>query len=225
VGGAAAKTTFKSVLVVRAAEGAHDLRPSFIPLIIADNIAQRQHRINIGPSPVHTAAFQARLNHQFVGAFSGAIANRPACRQEGGVLHLSLSLLQIGLMRRHLRRLGFGCYHLCHLSQHSIGAFVFERVQLCPQPRLCRIASLPQNHLTHGGDMLPSMGKVQDTYSIGPVVIAKLLRPLRPIRHKAHCRRRLHPATVCFHQGQALEALRISQARKIAVGTSPIGGW
>jgi hypothetical protein len=87
-----------------------DLRPSLTPLIITDNITQGQHRIDMGPGPVHATAFQARLNHQFVGAFSGAVANRPTRRHKGGILHVGLPLLQIGQVRRQFGRFWFCRY-------------------------------------------------------------------------------------------------------------------
>lgn len=78
------------------AQHADDLGPSFVPAIIADDIAQRQHRIDMRSGPVHPAPFQACFHDQFIGALHGAIANRPTRRQEGRILHLRYALVQIG---------------------------------------------------------------------------------------------------------------------------------
>ena len=74
--------------------------PSLIPAITTDDIAQRQHRIDMRPRPVHATALQPRLDDQFIATFNGAVTNRPAGRQERRVLHMGDALLQVGQMRR-----------------------------------------------------------------------------------------------------------------------------
>ena len=43
--------------------------PHLLPAIIADGQAYGQHGIDMAALPMHARAFQARLHHQFVGAF------------------------------------------------------------------------------------------------------------------------------------------------------------
>ena len=123
-------TTLGSTLLRLLAQRAHDLRPRLIPAITADDIAQRQHRIDMRPRPVHTAAFQTRLNHQFIAAFNGAVANRPAGRQKRRVLQLGGALLQVGQMRCYVGRRGLCGDQALHFSHNLAGTVVLEFVQL-----------------------------------------------------------------------------------------------
>ncbi len=117
-------------LVLLTAQGLDDLRPGFIPTVIADDVAQRQHGIDMAAGPVHAAALQARLDDQFVGALGGAVANRPTRCQKSRIVHVSLALLQICQMRCQVRRLRSCCYQVRYFSDDGIGAILFEFVQL-----------------------------------------------------------------------------------------------
>ena len=71
-------------------------RPGFGPTIIAGDIAQSQHRVDMRTCPVHAGTLQAGLDDQLVATLDGAAADRQALRQVIGVLDLLLPLLQIG---------------------------------------------------------------------------------------------------------------------------------
>jgi len=87
---------FSPALLRLLAHRAHDLGPGLVPAIAADDIAQRQHGIDMRPGPVHPAPFQPRFDDQFIAALDGPIPNRPARRQEGRILHMRRTLLQVG---------------------------------------------------------------------------------------------------------------------------------
>ena len=69
--------------------------PRFLPSLIADAIAQGQHRIHVGAFPAHAAAFQAGLNHELVGALHHPRTNRPTCTAEERILHQGEPFAQI----------------------------------------------------------------------------------------------------------------------------------
>ena len=74
--------------------------PLLFPAVAAQDIAQRQHGIDVGVSPMHTRTFQARFDHQFIPAFDHATANGPTLGLKLGILHLVFALFQISQIAR-----------------------------------------------------------------------------------------------------------------------------
>ena len=59
-------------------EAGLDVRPFLLPAVITEEVAQGEHGVDVLTLPVHAGAFEARLDHQFVGALDHAAADGPA---------------------------------------------------------------------------------------------------------------------------------------------------
>ena len=102
--------------------------PHFLPTLIADAIAQDQHRIHVGAFPAHAAALQAGLNYELVGTLHHPRTNRPPCTAEERILHQGEPFAQIGdvFMNRFLVDFVL-CQAICHTYQGTWAA-MFENV-------------------------------------------------------------------------------------------------
>jgi hypothetical protein len=149
--------------------------------------------------PVHATALQTRFDHQFVGAFDGAITDWPTGRLKGWVLHVCLTLLQIGQVRRQFTVLRLLAHQTPHRRQDRRRPPMLECMQLLRQPRLRLGAAFALVGLLHGMDVFASMWEVQDAHRPVTMVVDELLNPLRAIRHGGHRTRRLNPPPLRFH--------------------------
>ena len=70
-----------------------DLSASFRPTIVADRIAQGQHRVDVGSCPVHAGPFQSCLHCDLVRALHCPTSDRPTMGLVGRILHLCFPFL------------------------------------------------------------------------------------------------------------------------------------
>src|SRR6266516_237487 len=145
-------------------------RPRLVPASIADRIAQHQHGIDVLPLPAHARAFEAGFHHHLVGTFHAARANRPACLLIGGVLHVRLTLLQIGQFLLD-GATGIASGQPAQVFEHSLRSLVFEPVQHSVQPGGRQSASSCLHGLPDLTDVFGGMGKIQDGHRICTVVV------------------------------------------------------
>jgi len=118
-----------------------EARPCLRPTIRTSDRPQCDERIHVRACPVHAAAFQSRLDHQLVGAFHTAAADRKAQRLETRVLDLVQPFGQI-VQRRVARTArigwvgGLGGRQVGQRFQHFGGTMliVFENVGLLLDP-------------------------------------------------------------------------------------------
>ncbi len=115
---------------------------------------------------MHTSPFQTSLNHQFVGTFNRATANRPALSLKGGILHVGLSFFQISQVFSDKGLTGIGLGQSLQFHQHLSRPLVFEGMKLLTQPL---IASTDE--LTNLTKSLGGVGKVENADRIRPVGI------------------------------------------------------
>src|SRR5258708_12397081 len=80
--------TQATALVSVSAKSSADARPRFGPTIGTRDGPQRHQRIDMSTCPVHAAAFESCLDHDLIGAFGAAAANRVPGGLEGSVAHL-----------------------------------------------------------------------------------------------------------------------------------------
>ncbi len=106
-------------------------RPGLVPTVITNGVAQRQERIDVRVGPVHARPFQSIFDHQFVGTFHHAAADRPPVSHQLGILHLRNPRFQIGqrLGQHSVARLARD--HLAYARQHRRWARLFERAAQC----------------------------------------------------------------------------------------------
>ena len=111
--------------------------PRLRPTIRTSDRPQGDEWVDVRARPVHAAAFQARLNHQLVGAFNAPAADRKALSLEYGVLALVQPLGQV--VQRGVARFasrgwigGLLDRQVCQRDQRFGGPMlmVFERVGL-----------------------------------------------------------------------------------------------
>jgi hypothetical protein len=138
---------------------------------------------------MHACTLEPGFHHHLVSTFHAARADRPACRQKGGVLHLSLALLQIGQLVTEPFHLGVPGDQGPHVGQHLAGTLVLEFMQLRAQPVVPQLAARLPGRLRYLAQMLGSMREIQDAHCIGPMVIDQARQPLRSILHRTHLRR------------------------------------
>src|SRR5258708_38515764 len=73
-----------------------DARPGLRPTIGTRDGPQRYEWIDVSTCPVHTAALESHLDHNLVGTFGAAAADRVPGGLEGGVLHLRQTFGEVG---------------------------------------------------------------------------------------------------------------------------------
>ncbi len=72
------------------------LQPRLFPLIETLGGAQSQHRIDMRALPVHASPFESCLDDPLVGTFNTATANGPAQLLRAWILHVLLTLAEVG---------------------------------------------------------------------------------------------------------------------------------
>src|SRR3546814_8508904 len=80
-------------------------------LPISSDRPQRDQSIHMRAGPVHAAAFQARLDHQLIGTFNAATADRKPLALEARILDL--------VQRSAARRVGKECVSTCRTRWSS----------------------------------------------------------------------------------------------------------
>ena len=88
-------TAFRTPLPLLLAECAHDLRPGLFPSVVADDVPQRQHWVDMRPCPMHATALQTGLDHELVSALYGPVSDRPTGRPKSRIRHVCNALLQV----------------------------------------------------------------------------------------------------------------------------------
>jgi hypothetical protein len=108
--------TFRLTRGVPLAQGDHDLWPGFFPAVIADDVPQRQHGVDVRPGPMHATALKPRLHdHAYaVAAFHllftlfERFMQQPAAHTHRGhpfvYLHQALIVFFIIMQQRHIFR-------------------------------------------------------------------------------------------------------------------------
>src|SRR5260370_11104086 len=130
--------------------------PGLLPLAIADPIAQHEHSIDVLPTPAHTSAFEACFDDQLVSTFHAARANGPACLLVLWVLHVRLTLLQIGQFLVY-EWAGRERCQPAQVSEHPCWSLVFEPVQHALKPACRQSASCCLHGLSDVVDILRGM--------------------------------------------------------------------
>lgn len=103
--------------------------PHFRPALVANSIAQGQHRIDVGALPTHPRPFQTSLDDQFVGAFHHARTNGPPLLAEVGIVHHSFALAEIAQVLTHPLLLGELLWQTIGQAQQRGGTTMFEDMQ------------------------------------------------------------------------------------------------
>ena len=189
-------------------------RPGFGPTIIASDIAQSQHRVDMRACPVHAGALQASLDDQLVATLHGAAADGQALRQVIGVLDLLLPLLQIGQGAGQYVQGRMGLLEGVQFSQHRTWTLLFEHCELLLEPLCGRWGRLAPDRFAHCTQVLGGMGEVEDAHGIGTV---KINEPLLPFSAVSDCGDQvglLDTPAMGLHQGQPPKGGRIGQARR-----------
>lgn len=188
----------------------HPALPGLVPAIVADGIAQGQQGIDVLAFPMHACAFESSLDHEFVGAFDHAGANRPSGCLEERVLHLGVPLKQILPGGPHLRGRAPPC-QAREVEQHPLWPVVFEAVQHAVQPASGQAMACLSHRLAKRMHVLSRMGKIQDANRIGPLLVDKALQPLRTIGDRCHLSDLFHPSPMCFQQRGLFKASHVGQ--------------
>ena len=157
---------------------------------------------------MHPAAFEPRLDHQFVGAFHHPAANRPALRLVGRILHLPDPLGQIGQIGRHHVAAWVGHLVLQEFGQHGPRPAVLQGVTLLLRPLLGLRAALAPHRVADLAKALGGMRKVQNPQRVRTVQVQKALDPFRPVGHGGHRPGRQHAAPMDFTERQVAKACR-----------------
>jgi hypothetical protein len=163
----------------------HRRCPGLVPLPIANRVADHEHGIDVLWLPAHAGPFEPGFDDHLVGAFDAPRADGPACLLIGGVLHVRLTLLQIGEFLLD-GWTGVASSQPCEMGEHPLGSLMFEPVQHSLQPGGGQFASGFLHGLPDLIDVFGSMGKVEDPDRIRSVVVEQSLQPLRSILHRAH---------------------------------------
>jgi hypothetical protein len=103
---------------------------------------QRHQWIDVSTRPVHPAALESRLDHDLIGAFGAATANRIASRLKRRVLHLRQAFGEvrdgpISRFSRGSRTTSALDWQVSQRREHLANTIrgVFEGVRLLVQPR------------------------------------------------------------------------------------------
>lgn len=73
----------------------HDQRPTFVPTIVADEIAQGHHGIHIRLGPAHPRLLQPRFDHDFVSCLPRPTPDGPMRRLEGRIVDVVAALGEV----------------------------------------------------------------------------------------------------------------------------------
>jgi hypothetical protein len=84
-----------ALVLVLGAQVRLDLGPVGFPAVTTEDIAERQHGIDVGFLPVHAGTFEACFHDILIGAFDHPAPDGPPLLHEFGVKHLALALFQI----------------------------------------------------------------------------------------------------------------------------------
>ena len=84
-----------STLSGELAQSVFNFRPIFSPTTGTEDIANGEHGIDIGFCPVHTGAFEASLDHEFVATLDNAAAKGPTLCLKEGILDLLFSFFEV----------------------------------------------------------------------------------------------------------------------------------
>ena len=189
--------------------------PRFLPALIADAIAQGQHRIHVGPLPAHAAAFQAGLNHELVGTLHHPRTNRPTCASKERILHQGEPFAQIGdvLTNRFLVDFALG-QAICHPHQGTWAA-MFEHMQTAFK-HPCR-KHVPRALKASNSWLRCSAacGKSRMRIASRAMDVHQGLQPVRSIHHRTDLFGLDHLAPACLHFCQIRKVGSIRQAGEI----------
>jgi len=130
------------------------LLPSLRPTVVTDRIPQRQEWIHTRTTPMHPGALQSRLDHQLIRTFHHPTADRPALHLKGRILHVRLSLLQIGQILCDQWHRQVRSRESAQSSEQVGGAMMFELVQLAGLPGPQAGVLGPQDRFTDLADPL-----------------------------------------------------------------------
>ena len=76
-----------------------NVRPFLLPTVVAEEVAQGEHGVDVATLPMHAGALEPGFDDQLVGTLDHAAADGPALLAEAGILQLCLALLEVGKVR------------------------------------------------------------------------------------------------------------------------------
>ena len=126
-----------ALVLVLGAQVRLDLGPVGFPAVATEDIAERQHGIDVGGLPVHTGAFEPGFDDILIGTFHHAAPDRPPLLAKLRVKHLALPLFQIGEVPPQQLERGVLCLLLPQFCQEWLRPLMFEAMQPVLRPLLC----------------------------------------------------------------------------------------
>ena len=194
------------------------LEPRLFPLIITNGCAQSEHRIDMRALPVHASSFESCLYDPLVGTFHTATANGPTRLLIAWILHVLLTLAEVGDLLVEIRDVWMQLKQTGHFLQDRCWSVVLEFMQLLSQPLgRQRGASCP-HQLSNLTQIACRMGKVQNAHRIRPMQIHEALDPLGSILHRPYLFGLTDSPALGFHGRQSAKGRCVGQTGKIREG-------
>ncbi len=119
--------------------------------------------------PAHARSFESCLDDPFVGTFNTATANGPAQRLVAWILHLLLTLTQVGDLRVQFRDVWMQVQQTGHFLQDRCWSMVLELMQLLSQPLLGQTSASSPHQLSNLTQIACRMRKVENAHRIRPM--------------------------------------------------------
>lgn len=108
--------------------------PDLLPVLIADDVAQGQHGIDMRSLPMHAHPFESCFHHQLVSALHDARSNGPTRLLIGRILHVRLPFLQVSQLLAQWCHLRVPGVQATQLAQHVLRTLVLEIMKVLLQP-------------------------------------------------------------------------------------------
>src|SRR5215212_9647931 len=152
---------------------------------------------------MHSRPFQACFHHHLVATLYHPTPDWPALRLKCRILHLRLTLLEIGQVFAYTWYVQVGSCKAAQLGQQNACSILLELMQLLYPPGGGCGRVFAQYHISNLADPLSRVWEVQNPHRFWTVVIHKALDPFCPIVYRRNLLDPFEPSTCQFAQTQA----------------------